>query len=79
MIASGFEDFVYRSALPERAGFVRIPHGIEALLRRARERHATRRAVRQLLAVDGHLLRDIGLTRADAAMLLRDPDRRTEP
>ena len=48
--------------------------GLGATLRRARSRSETRAAITQLLRMDDHVLRDIGLTRADAVLILRDPD-----
>ena len=43
----------------------RTPTLIGSLLARARRRHANRLAHQRLHALDDHLLKDIGLTRAD--------------
>ena len=60
----------------ERApgAWARLVDGLGATLRRARSRSETRAAITQLLRMDDHVLRDIGLTRADAVLILRDPD-----
>jgi uncharacterized protein YjiS (DUF1127 family) len=54
--------------------WARLVDRVGATLRRARSRRETRAAIRQLLRMDDHVLRDIGLTRADAVLVLRDPD-----
>ncbi|MFT3973113.1 MAG: DUF1127 domain-containing protein [Amaricoccus sp.] len=47
---------------------------LQGLLGQANHAHASRRSARRLEALGDHELADIGLTRADAEMLARNPD-----
>lgn len=55
-------------------GASRRGFGIRQMLQGVRRRQERRRAARQLMRLDDHLLRDINLTRGDALAMLENPD-----
>lgn len=56
--------------MPSVRPFYRIP-SLDGFLARIRAREERARGLRQLSRLDAHLLRDIGLTRADIPELTR--------
>ncbi|MFO1142907.1 MAG: DUF1127 domain-containing protein [Amaricoccus sp.] len=55
----------------ERQRF-RISGAVIGVFDRARRRHDARKAARRLLTMDAHILRDIGVSRADVLEMLRN-------
>ena len=57
-----------------REPFLMVARHIASAVRAAHARSKGRRAYRQMLLCEDHILRDIGVTRADVRQALRDLD-----
>ena len=77
MVMANWDDSGYRrqgfdaGALIETIRFRGVGGAIRSVLDRARRRHDARRAAAQLLTMESHILRDIGVSRADVLGILR--------
>ena len=77
MVMANWDDSGYRrqgfdaGALIETIRFRGVGDAVRSVLGRAKRRHDARRAAARLLSVDPHILRDIGVSRADVLGILR--------